>query len=322
MVRHESQLALPEIGERGQRAIARARVLVVGVGAIGSVAAELLCRAGVGALVLQDFDIVQESNLQRQALYTSADIGKHKAGAARAHLRAIDPSCAVEASADAFSAATPLAGIDLIVDGTDSLAARMLMNDAARKAGIPLVIASAALTRGVAFTATPGGPCWQCVALGKRAGDDCGAGVLGTATHAIASVEATMALRALVGEPFPDLVELDVWDAALRRARVARNPACEACAGRFGFLAAVPAITLCEGTGRMQARPSAPMRIALGALRASAQEDVIEDYGTALLLRLGPGTALVHQHGLVEFEGVDEAAARGFVARVTGSPHR
>ena len=154
MNRFRAQQALPQIGEKQDR-IEHAKILIVGVGALGSVVAELLCRAGVRDLTLCDYDIVDESNLQRQSLYTHLDIGRLKVEAAKEHLIAIDPLCLVKTICEPFSTSIPLA-FDCIIDGTDSLDARFLLNDAALQARIPLIIGTASGTSGLVYVVSKG----------------------------------------------------------------------------------------------------------------------------------------------------------------------
>lgn len=315
MSRHDQQSALPEIGHEGQQIITKARILVVGVGALGSTAAELLCRAGVGELTLCDYDIVEESNLQRQSLYTTEDIGRLKVEAAKEHLIAIDPMCIVKSIPEPFSASTPLDGISVVVDGTDNLDSRLLLNDACRKTGVPLVIGTASGTRGLVFVARPGAACWQCIARGKTADDDCGS-VLGPATHAIASLQVAATLRTLLGQAPKELVEFDAWHQTLRAIAVRQNPSCDACNGRYLYLNAKPAMHFCQSRSRVVARPNVPRVIDLEKARHLGV--VLHDYGGAIQLRLERGTVLVHKHGAIEFSDVPEHDAHLLVEKLLG----
>ncbi|MDD9954244.1 MAG: HesA/MoeB/ThiF family protein [Candidatus Woesearchaeota archaeon] len=305
-MRHARQVVLDEIGEKGQETITNSHVLIVGLGALGSTVAELLCRAGVARLTFCDYDIIQEDNLQRQSLYTTADIGRLKVEAAAAHVEAIDPSCTVSMITEPFSENVSLDSVNLIVDGTDSLHARLLVNDAAKKKNTPCVFGTAAGTRGFAFTG-----CWQCITLGKKATDSCDDGVIGSATHAIASLQVAMAIRTLLDDPNKDLVELDVWTGASRKITVPKNPACKACAGSYEYLNAPFEVQFCEATDRLQARPNKPKAIDLTTLA-----NVLEEFPTARRVKVGKGTALVHKHGTIEFENVTKEEASAFVRSI------
>jgi adenylyltransferase/sulfurtransferase len=294
---------------KGQERINSAKVMIIGVGALGSVVAELLCRAGIRDITLCDYDIIEESNLQRQGLYTTGDLSRLKVEAAKEHLIAIDPLCLVATIAEPFSSQTDMRGYDLIIDGTDSLDARLLINDVARRSDIPLVIGTASGTRGMVFAVT-GSPCWQCVMRGKSATDDCDSGVLGSATHAIASLQASVALRVLLGDAPKDLIEFDAWNMELRSILVERNHSCEACRGLYQHLS--PGLRFCASATRALAR--APRVLHLDKIKEGLQ--VEKDYGTAILIKLGEGTALIHQHGTIEFSGVDGAEAKRFAEKM------
>jgi molybdopterin-synthase adenylyltransferase len=305
-MRHQAQIGI--VGEEGQRKISSAKILIVGIGALGSVAAELLCRAGVGNITLCDYDFVEESNLQRQALYTTADIGRLKVEAAKEHLIAIDPLCLVSTIPEPFSAELDLSAIDIIIDGTDSLQARLVINDAAKKAGVALIIGAASGATGMVFT-TSEKACWQCVIDGKIATDNCESAVLGPITHAIASLQATAAIRSLLGNPILELMVLDAWNAELRKIVVKRNKTCEACNGNYQHLSKFT-LEFCEAKGKLQARPSVPKVIDLEQLRR--EENVERNYDNALLIKLEQGTVLVHRFGTLEFNNIDVEKAKRF----------
>jgi molybdopterin-synthase adenylyltransferase len=305
-MRHIHQTALPQIGE-GQERLSQANILIVGVGALGSTAAEILCRAGVGNITLCDFDIIEESNLQRQSLYTTVDIGRLKVEAAKEHLISIDPNCLVKTVEEPFSPDTSISEYDLVIDGTDSLDARLVLNDAALRHKKPLVIGTASGTAGMVYV-VQGSPCWQCIVQGKTSTDGCESGVLGAITHAIASLQAAAAMRTLLTSPPQGLFELDVWEMQWRSIAVPQNPACDACKGRFRH---ETALRFCQGRSRLIARSPVPQVVDLEMIRK--RNDVVKDYRTAVLVKLGEGTVLVHKHGAFEFTDVPEPAAKEFV---------
>ena len=149
--RYVRQTCLPEIGEHGQAAWKRARILLVGVGGLGSVSAMYLCAAGIGHLRIVEPDVVSESNLQRQVLYTQAEVGRSKAVCAAERLRALNPYADIEAHAVAFDRDNALAlagGCDLIVDGTDGRAVRYLLDTVSVGLGIPYAYAAIANFQG------------------------------------------------------------------------------------------------------------------------------------------------------------------------------
>src|SRR5919199_480600 len=169
MERYSRQVLFPGIGEAGQARLAGARALLVGCGALGTVLANVLVRAGVGRLTVVDRDYVERSNLQRQVLFDEDDLASDlpKAVAAAEKLRRINPEVVVEpvvADLNATNVETLLAGADVAMDGTDNFEARYLLNDACVKHGVPWVYAAAIGAYGATFPIVPRDtPCLRCV---------------------------------------------------------------------------------------------------------------------------------------------------------------
>jgi len=216
-----------------------ARALIIGVGGLGSPAARALAAAGVGTLGLIDPDRVELSNLHRQPLYRDADLGHPKVDAAAARLRADHPGLRVETWRARFDhdAAALLDGFDVVLDGTDSIAAKFAVNDAAVARGVPLVHAGAIGTRAQLLTVLPGRTaCYRCLFEEPPPPDEVAscqdAGVLGPSVVLAGSLQAADAIRVLGGEPplFADrLLILDTQAATWRRVVVSPRPTCPAC---------------------------------------------------------------------------------------------
>jgi adenylyltransferase/sulfurtransferase len=242
--RYSRHLKLEAIGIDGQQRLAGSRVLVVGLGGLGSPAALYLAAAGVGTLGMADFDRVEGHNLQRQVLFDATDVGKEKVAAAAARLRALNPLIRVvehpggvtlENTAALFSA------YDLIVDGTDTFSARYMISDAAGLCGKPVVHGSVLKFEGqvTVFDTARGGPCYRCLyPQPPPAGSipACGdAGVLGALCGAIGSLQAmeTVKLIAGAGEPLRGRVLVfDALSARFHTFSFARDPQCPACGDR------------------------------------------------------------------------------------------
>src|SRR5690349_2125076 len=164
--RYSRQILLPEIGTQGQERLAKAKVLVIGAGGLGCPVLQYLAAAGVGTLGIADGDIVEESNLQRQVLYTDSDTGRGKAAAAQEKIQAANPHIQVLAYPVAVTPDNILAMIapyDIIVDGTDNFAARYLINDACVISGKPWVFGSIFRFEGqVAVFNYEDGPTYRC----------------------------------------------------------------------------------------------------------------------------------------------------------------
>lgn len=247
--RYARQLRFAPLGEAGQEAICQGRALVVGCGALGSVIANTLARAGVGRLRIVDRDFLELNNLQRQVLYDEADVasGLPKAIAAANKLRAINSRIEVEpivADISATNIIELIQGVDVIVDGTDNFETRYLVNDAALAHNIPWVYGGCLGAEGQSMTIVPGDtPCLRCLMPDPPppgATPTCdSAGILGPIINVIASLEAMEALKILAGKREAisrALTVIDVWDNRLRQVNLdglrAERSQCPACSGR------------------------------------------------------------------------------------------
>jgi sulfur-carrier protein adenylyltransferase/sulfurtransferase len=220
LVRYQRHLALPELGAAGQERLREACVLVVGAGGLGSPAALYLAAAGVGTLGLVDFDRVELSNLQRQVLFQSGDVGRLKVEAAGERLLALNPGISVIEHALTLRADNVLEilqGYDVIVDGTDRLKTRYLVNDACVLLGKPLVSAAIHRFEGHAMTYLPGqGPCYRCLfpqAEEGVVGSCAEAGVLGVLPGVLGAIQATEVIKVVSGIGRPLVGRLAIYDA-------------------------------------------------------------------------------------------------------------
>ena len=237
--RYARQLLVPEIGPVGQRALREARVLIVGAGGLGSPAAMYLAAAGVGRIGLVDDDVVDESNLHRQVLHASDRVGARKVDSAELTLRGINPALELVKHDERLTEANAerlVAGYDVIVDGTDSLETRYLINDAAVRLRRPVVHGSVHRWDGQVTTFAPGGPCYRClhpVPPPSELAPDCAvAGVVGVVPGIVGMLQATEALKLVLrtGETLAGrLLVVDALGATFDEIRVARDPACPAC---------------------------------------------------------------------------------------------
>lgn len=233
--RYARHIVLPQVGGAGQQRLKAAKVAVVGAGGIGAAVIPALAGAGVGRMTIIDDDTVDLSNLQRQPLYRTSDVGKAKAQLAADFVAERNPHVAVGIVADRVDAANArilLGGHDLIVDGTDNFATRLLVSDTAVGLGIPLLSAAAAQFQGQ-VALFRGKPCYRCFVGDAFDADDCDncaeLGVLGALTATVGSFAALAAIRAIVGIAPDAAGTLHLFDGLTLTWRQIRLPADSAC---------------------------------------------------------------------------------------------
>ena len=218
--RYSRHLALTEVGRSGQEKLHDAHVLIVGCGGLGSPAALYLAASGVGTLGVVDADVVDLSNLQRQILFHTSDIGKPKATVAQRRLFDLNPNIEIVAHTVELRAENVLEIVrqyDLVLDGTDSIATRYLVNDACVILGKPLISAAIYQFEGQAMTYLPGrGPCYRCLfpdATASVVASCAVAGVLGVLPGVLGLIQATEAIKIIIGQGEPLVGRLLTYDA-------------------------------------------------------------------------------------------------------------
>jgi adenylyltransferase/sulfurtransferase len=240
LLRYSRHLLLPEVGPEGQRRLKAARVLLVGAGGLGSPAALYLAAAGIGTLGLVDFDAVDLTNLQRQVLHGTSDVGTAKTDSAEARLHDLNPHVAIEKFSERLTAANApgiVGDFDVIVDGSDNFPTRYLVNDAAVLAGKPNVYGAIFRFEGqVSVFDAARGPCYRCLyAEPPPPGlvPSCAeAGVLGVLPGVIGSLQALETIKLVLGAGDPLLGRLLLFDALaarFRELRLHKDPACPLC---------------------------------------------------------------------------------------------
>lgn len=249
--RFARHIVLPEVGGAGQVALASAHVAVIGCGGIGSPALQYLAAAGIGTITLIDDDLVEETNLQRQTIFSPADIGRPKADAAAAWVARFDPAIEVRALVtriDAGNAPQLLADATQVLDGCDNFATRLAVSDTCVALGLPLTSAAVGRFQGqVANFAghLPDQACYRCFVGDAFDAQDCDScaedGMLGAVAGMVGSLAATQAIRialagrATLGDPqWGRLQLLDALAPSLRTLAIARDPACRGCCSTAG----------------------------------------------------------------------------------------
>jgi adenylyltransferase/sulfurtransferase len=338
--RYSRQILFGGIGEEGQEKLLASSAVLIGCGALGTVTANLMVRAGLGRLAIIDRDFVEASNLQRQTLFEEADAREAipKAIAAERRLRAINSAVQVEgivADLTPDNALDLLSGFPLILDGTDNFETRLLLNDAAVSLGVPWIYAAAVGSYGVTMTIRPGETaCLACLlesgnnhsTLGPE--DTCDTvGVLNAAAGIVASIEAAEATKFLAGRPEAlnhKLISCDVWSGRFQSIRVARNPDCRACVRReFVHLEgrARPHVSMCgRDSVQIHERRRALDLAELGRRVAGASASEVRNNQFLLRFRVAPYEMTVFPDGRAIIKGTqDPAIARSLYARYIGS---
>ena len=260
--RYARHLRLPEVGTKGQRRLEAASVLVVGAGGLGSPVAFYLAAAGIGHLRIADDDTVDRSNLQRQILHVDADIGMPKVDSAETRLSALNPRVGLEPVAERITAGNVerlLDGIDVVVDGADNFAARYLLNDACVKLGKPLVYGAVHRFEGQLGVFDAGrqrgaAPCYRCLfpqPPPPEAAPNCSeAGVLGVLPGVIGLLQATEAIKLLLGLGDPlvgRILHFDALAMRFRETRLRPDPDCPVCTPGTPFPGYIDYAAFCAG---------------------------------------------------------------------------
>jgi len=333
--RYQRQQRLPQIGAGGQVALSKATIGVIGLGALGSVSADLLARAGVGELRLIDRDIVEWSNLQRQSLYTErdADLAVLKAEAAANYLAQVNSELtyrplAIDLSSQNIEAS--LDGCSLVIDGTDNFSVRYLLNDWAVKTATPLIYAGAVATYGMTGAILPGGACLRCTWPEPPSGESAptcrSAGVISPIIHSIAASAVTEALKVLVGDldaVNPGYFMQDLWRNDARSLRASKDPECPCCAkSEYNWLNgerdSTP-IVMC-GNDSVQFPPNGNAALAELAAKLDGTVEVICNSEHLLRFKVCDLEILRFADGRTLVRGTnDPARARSIISRSLGS---
>jgi molybdopterin-synthase adenylyltransferase len=336
--RYSRQRILPEIGDDGQVRLAGSHAIIVGCGALGSVQAQLLARAGVGRLTVIDRDFVERGNLQRQILFTDADAeaAMPKATAAEKALSAINPEIEIRGVVDDLRAGTAedlLAGAGVVCDGTDNFETRYLINDWAVRERVAWVYGGVIGTGGLVMPIVPGET--ACLACVFETPPETGslptcetAGVLGAAVAVVAGVQTTETMKLLVGARdrlLDGLLRYDGWEGAFTQIQTGGpREGCPACGkrdfawleGRLGSRAA----RLC-GRNAIQILPRGEARPSLPAVaaRIGGEWEVVVGEHMLRARRNGVTVNLFHDGRAIVDGTTDEAEARSILARLVGT---
>lgn len=333
--RYSRQILFSGIGEEGQKRLGSSSVLIIGCGALGTIIATSLVRAGVGRVKIVDRDFIEYHNLQRQVLFDEDDIknGLPKAVAAERHLKKVNSSVEVEgivADVNFTNIERLITDADLIMDGLDNLETRFLINDVALKYRIPWVYGGAISSSGMTMNIMPGQPpCFRCFCTSSPSEGiipTCDtAGVISPAPFIIGSLEAVEAMKILVGaekEINRNLIIIDVWTGSFERFDIVPRYDCPACSGRYESLEGklgVKATSLC-GQNAVQVLNPGIERLSFPALEARLRPLKKVNYNEFMLnFTVGDQEIVIFPDGRAIVKNTtDESLARGLYAKYIG----
>jgi len=317
-MRFQRQAVLEEIGKKGQGMLKKAAAVVVGVGAIGTSAAELLARAGIGNLVLIDNEKVELSNLHRQTLFDEKDIGSFKVDAAERRLKKINSKIKIMIYNKRLSSNNINKMVDyknIILDCTDNLGTRFLVNEFAVKNKVPWIYAAAIRTRGTVFNVMPGKACLRCFLRNETDIERCeDVGILNTITSIVASIQVTQAIKLILGRDYEkDMIRFDAWNNEFTKIKVRKNQGCPVCSGRYRELSRKNDFTikLCRTKGNYSVKTSRSLKLDLGKIKKSLSGfEIVRDTPLILMVKnKNAGNIVIHEYGEIVFRDVKEKGA-------------
>jgi len=333
--RYSRQIMFPGIGKKGQRKLSSSYAVIIGCGALGTIIATSLVRAGVGRVRIIDRDFIEYHNLQRQVIFDEDDIKNQlpKAIAAERHLKRINSSVEIEgivADVNYTNIERFVRDADIILDGLDNFETRFLINDVCLKHKIPWVYGGAVSSSGMTMNIIPGKtPCFRCFSASEPGGGmllTCDtAGVISPAPFIIGSLQTVEAMKILVGaeEINRRLIVIDVWQGSFHSVEISPREDCPACQGKYEFLErklGLRTVSLC-GQNAVQVLNPEIKHISLEELAARLKAGGKVTYNEFML------RFIVNNHEMVVFPDgraiirntTDESLARGLYAKYIGA---
>jgi len=331
--RYAKQVIFSEIGEDGQQKLGRSRVVIIGCGALGSITASILVRAGIGTVRIIDRDFIETHNLQRQILFDEKDIEERlpKAVAAERYLKKVNSSISIEgivADVNYTNIEKFVEGFDLIMDGLDNLETRYLINDVSLKKKIPWIYGAAVSSMGMTMTIIPHEtPCLRCYspypAEGPMLSCDT-SGVISPAPVTIGALQATEAIKVLIGSDNinRDLIYIDLWTGTFNRVKTHSMSDCPPDNGKYDFLDGKTGseIKILCGQNAVQISRKTPLTVSLPQLAARLEHAGKVTYNEFMLNFEADGSSMVcFPDGRTIIKNtVEESEAKGVYARYIG----
>jgi len=335
--RYLRQTILQNIGDEGQKKLSRSHVIIVGCGALGTAAANNLARAGIGKISILDRDFVELNNLQRQVLFDEKDVGEPKAMAAASKIKSINSQIDVKPIVKDLNHTNVeeiLKDVDLVLDGTDNIQTRMLINDVCVKEKIPWIYTGAIGTSGMTMNILPDAACIRCLypSIPKPGSlPTCDTmGVLNTITVIMGSMASTEAIKILLGEVKPEngqdsnLIIYDAWENSFDKIMVRKNDKCACCVDEtYDYINAVDkeVITSLCGRNAIQITPADVKDLNLRELASKLEHlGSIKCADFIMLFKTEKHEISVFRDGRAIIKGTnDEKIARSIYARYIGT---
>jgi molybdopterin/thiamine biosynthesis adenylyltransferase len=335
--RYSRQVILENIGEDGQAKLLKSTVAIVGCGALGTIAANNLARAGVGKLIIIDRDFVELNNLQRQMLFDENDVGAPKAVAAAEKINAINSEIEVNPvikDLNYTNVEELIGNVDLVIDGTDNIQSRMLVNDVCVKNDIPWIYTGAIGTSGMSMNIIPGKACIRCLYPGvPKAGSlpTCDTmGVLNTITVIMGSIETTEAIKILLGfyddekSSNSNLIVYDTWNHSFDSIKVKKNEKCECCGNKnYEYIDSddQEIITSLCGRNAIQITPADPKELSLKQIAEKLEKlGKVKCSDFIMIFTTDENEISLFRDGRAIIKGTnDEKVARSIYARYIGT---
>ena len=305
-------------GKEAQRKMQNKKVVIVGLGALGTVVADQLVRAGIKKIVLIDRDIIEESNLQRQTLYDENDVHKMKADVAKQKLQKVNSEIKIDShSTNLGKGNLNLLDSDLVIDCTDNFETRFLVNEYCKKKKIPWVYGAVAGSLGSVFStlSNKDSACFNCIFQNIKPYATCNNfGIIAPASNIVASLEVMEAFKIMSGKyNFDDnkLLIIDLWNGKFEKITVKRNSKCEVCKGKYSLLdfkgekeGDVYEIRMCDTKNQYSARPLIEMKLNLSKLRKIVKVKMASKI--VLICEIEGVECLIQAHGEIFFRNTSD----------------
>jgi len=321
--RYSRQVQYHRIGSTGQKKIENSSIVIVGAGALGSVNAELAVRAGIGKIKIIDFDILDLSNLQRQAVYDESDVGKLKVKALTKKLKKINSNLKIiPLAVKLTSENVNLLKEDVVIDCTDNMNARFLINEYCVKEKISWVHASAEQDIAQLCVFTPNNRCFNCLFEGREKLVNCDTeGVLNSTTHLVASLGFKEVIKLILGEePEKDLLRINVWNNNILRISTKKKSSCNVCKGEYKLLENPKIgnnssknktenklneeikfkVDYCKTKAAISSKLDKPKKLNLNKIKE--KYETVIDTPILLVIKTKEGEVVVHGHGELLFK--------------------